>query len=187
MEAHLRYRKDLNSVAFGQPKSARVAKKPGKKVPPTEIENEPTTMNAARKPPRIDFIQRNIDSASSSRSRLKKKIPTSSKEAILDAVHKPGSIPRYVSARKEAILVEKNTPQEAKCLPGTRLLTEAEKLDSLETLTEQKAEIEEILAHAPLHIESQTLLRHHRQMEDQLTQIEKSIEQLNRRYVFVPE
>jgi hypothetical protein len=191
MEAHLRYRKDLSSSVFDRPKSARTVKKHIKDEDvPNENEDTITCGNTARtsrKKPRIDFIRRNIETAATSRSRLKRKVPISAKAAIIDAVHKPGSIPRYVSARKEAMLAERNTPKEARCPPGMRLLSDEEKLESMAVLTEQRAEIEEILGHAPLHIESHTLLRQHRQMEEQLGSIERSMEQLNRKYVFVPE
>lgn len=189
MEAHLRYRKQLNSTTFGKASTRRSIKRaPLQKVDEENREQNDTHQKVERKhKPRIDFIQRNIDSAAKAPSRQKKVEPISRKQALIDNTHVPGAIPRYVSERNEQMEIERTTPREARCPPGMRLLSEQEKLDAISNLTSQKSEIERTLGHAPLRIESQAMQKQQRQMEQQLDEIERSLEQLNRKYVFVPE
>ena len=73
------------------------------------------------------------------------------------------------------------------CPPGMRLLSEEEKAIAIDDLTEQKQEIESTLGRAPLRIESPQLQRQQRMLEQQLIDIESSLEQLKKKYVFVPE
>jgi hypothetical protein len=106
---------------------------------------------------------------------------------VLNSVHPPGSIPRAVSQWRADILAEKNIPAEAKCPPGMRLMSEDEKIESIAALNLQKEEIEENLARRPLNVESQTLMRKFKEMENQLDEIEQEAEKLKKKYVFVPQ
>jgi hypothetical protein len=195
MEARRRYKNQLGSKVFPRPGPKLTGPRPLKKQKTSENnDNAAGEMPAetvpalpTRSTPRIDFIQRNIDRASTSRSRQRIQPTVSKKELLVNAVHQRGEIPGYVAQRKEDMIREKNTPQEARCPPGMRLLTDGEKAESISNLSAQKDEIEQTLAHAPLVIESQSLLRKHREMEDQLREIDNSVEQLKRKYVFVPE
>jgi hypothetical protein len=189
MEAQLRYRKDLNSSVFGAaPGKPKKKKSLGTKREPTENVQEQPASSHDRKPTRrIDFVKRNIDDAAYSRNRQKVKPGVTRKEAVLNAVHEPGSIPRGVSDRKREILEAKMPRKESDCPPGMKMLSEEEKLESLEALGHRKEEIEETLGHAPLRIESQSLIRQHRELEQELQDIDRSIDQLKRKYVFVPE
>ena len=189
MEAHLRYRKQLSSVAFGGTGVRKSVKR--QLAPKTEAENHVENV-ANQKPekrqkPRIDFIQRNIDTAANAPSRQKRVEPISRKQALIDSTHVPGAIPRYVAERNERLEIERSTPKEARCPPGMRMLSEQEKMDAISNLNSQKAEIERTLGHAPLRIESHAMQKHQRELEQQLNEIERSLEQLNRKYVFVPE
>jgi hypothetical protein len=182
MEAQLRYRKQLGSKAFGPQPQAK-PKKAAARIPLAEnvqsVEQKPT--------PRIDFVQRNIDSAAGSKSRQKVKPSLSRKEVILNTCHPPGEIPEAIAQRKKAMIAAKNPPKEQCCPPGCRMLSDEEKLESLAALQSQKEEIEAVLGHAPLRIESQSLLRQQREMEQHLRDIEHSMDQLKKKYVFVPE
>jgi hypothetical protein len=185
MEAQLRYRKDLNSSVFGagpakpkKRKAAAVKREPASEVP----------VQATPKPiPRIDFVKRNIDDAAYSRNRQKVVPCVSKKETVVNAIHEPGSIPRGVANRKREILAAKMPRKESECPEGMRMLSEDEKLESLDALGNRKEEIEETLGHAPLRIESQSLIRQHRELEQELQDIDRSMDQLKRKYVFVPE
>jgi hypothetical protein len=184
MEAQLRYRKQLGSMAFGQQPPAK-AKKAAARTPLAENVQPPAAERKAT--PRIDFVRRNVDLAARTKSRQKVKPSPSRKELILNACRQPGEIPETIAQRKRDMIAAKNPPKEQRCPPGCRMLSEEEKLESLENLQAQKAEIEEVLGHAPLRIESQSLLRQQREMEQQLRDIEHSMDQLKKKYVFVPE
>jgi hypothetical protein len=189
MEAQLRYRKDLNSSVFGAA-PAKLKKKKGsasKREPTENVQEQPASKPDPKRNRRIDFVKRNIDDAACSRNRQKVKPGVSRKEAVLNAVHEPGSIPKGVADRKREILAAKMPHKESDCPPGMRMLSEEEKLDSLEVLEHRKEEIEETLGHAPLRIESQSLIRQHRELEQELQDIDRSMDQLKRKYVFVPE
>lgn len=139
-----------------------------------------------KQPPRIDFIQRNIEGAGEQKSRAKQKV-ASKKEKLIEQKHAPGEIPQYIESRKEAIRMEKEPPPKSDIPPGMRLLSEEEKLEAIESLTEQKKDIEAQLSKFSLRLESPTILREKRVLENELDQIEKSIEQLSKKYVFVPD
>lgn len=190
MEAHLRYKKQLNS-GFGFQDSYKPKKIPKAKANQKieeKNENEPILEDTQEKKKqyRVDFVQRNIEDASYQKSRVPKPKQITRKEQIVDSVHEPGKIPNYIYEHKEKERMKHVKTPEMVCPKGKRLLTDEEKLEAIESLNAQKEEIEYQLSHAPLKIESPALLRNKKIMEDQLIEIEKSIESLNRRYVFVP-
>jgi hypothetical protein len=195
MEAHLRYQRQLGSRVFPKAGPKLTGPKPLRKHKitengenhPAEAQEEVVVPLSERSAPRINFIQRNIQAAAASKSRQKVQRSVSKKELLVGATHQAGTIPRYVSERKEQMEKETNTPREAHPPPGMRLLSEDEKTAAMSNLGAQKDEIEQTLARAPLVIESQTLLRKHRQMEEQLKELDHSVDQLKRKYVFVPE
>jgi hypothetical protein len=181
MEAQLRYRKELNSSIF-----PTVHKAPRKnRISPQEsfTESESEAPSDSKKPPRVDFIQRNIDHAAHSKSRQKVAPEPSRKQLIVDAVHRPGQIPK---ASREKLTEPPQPVQPIRCPPGTRLLSEAEKMEAIASLEEQKQELEETLGQASLHVEGQARIKRQREMEDGLRGIERSLDQLNRQFVFVP-
>ena len=209
MEAKLRYQKDLQTGGLlSRPKKvsknvntaskqATQAKQPAKQQ--TKKNEEPPKTNKvdithsapqeipnAYGPPRIDFIQRNIEQASNQRSRAKKEV-VNRKEKIVSQKHAPGEIPHYYSKRAAENVSKNNESVELQCPPGMRLLSEKEKQEAIQDLTEQRDEILSTLGRAPLRIESPQLQRQQRILEQQLTDIESSLEQLKKKYVFVPE
>jgi hypothetical protein len=157
----------MKSSVFGEqkPKARKlVAKKPTPET--TEPDAEPKT--ARKNASRVNFVRRNIDGAACSRNRQKVVPSVSRKEAILNAVHEPGTIPSAVSQRRKDLIARKVPPNESDCQAGMRLLSDEEK--EIET-----------------RIESQTLIRRHRELEQEFQDIDRSMDQLKRKYVFGPE
>jgi hypothetical protein len=192
MEAQLRYHRDFGSAIFPNPA--------GKLTGPKLLAHKATTARNKENfenmeqidpelavSPRINFMQRNIEEARIARSRQKRREARSRKEILLNTKHEPGSIPNYVAVYREEMFIKKNTPKEARCPPGMRLMSEQEKSESIANLNAQKEEIEQILSRAPLIIERQKMVREHRELEQQLKDIEQSRDRLTRKYVFVPE
>jgi hypothetical protein len=184
MEARFRLRRELASSMFPVPQRWPRKKGIGKRE--SFVEDLPPIAEAARpKPPRIDFIQRNIDHAAQTRSRQKVVPRLNRKEAILNTRHEPGVLPRYVRDQRESRFADAPVPEEVRCPPGTRLLTDGEKNEALAALRSRKEELEAAFARAPLRIETQSMQKRHTEMEAQLREIDDSIDKLNKTYVFV--
>ena len=189
MEAKLRYQKELrtskNSISKSKMKKLDYPQR-------TTINKVDITHSAPKKipnvygEPRIDFIQRNIEQASNQKSRVKGAKPLNRKERIVNQKHAPGEIP-YHSQRSFGMDKSNCFEDGTVCPPGMRLMSDEEKAIAIDDLTDQKLEIESTLGRAPLRIESPQLLRQQRMLEQQLQDIESSLEQLKKKYVFVPE
>jgi hypothetical protein len=160
-------------------------RKPAEQPPPPPPKPVETARSAG--PPRIDFIQRNIDGASGQKSRAKPAHVPTAKERAADARHAPGEVPRYLQARKDAIRGDDRLAPKSQYPPGMRLLSDEEKADAVQGLTEQKEELTARLARMPLRVEGPTALREKRLVEAELDEIDKSIAQLGKKYVFVPD
>ena len=184
MEAHLRYKAQLGSGgvagSFGAKKPTKKPKPVPKREPKPEIEPEPPKPKKTK--PRIDFVQRNIDAAGETKSRAHQPKP---QPRQYGGNHLPGEIPHYLDSRKETLRDE--TSQQVQCPKGMRLMTAEEKQEALDDLRAEKADLENKLGRMPLRIESPQLIRQKRIMEDQLDEITQSIEQLTKKYVFIPE
>jgi hypothetical protein len=189
MEAQLRYRHHLGSDGFkstfgGGQKVSRRPRAPE----PARIQKPPAKPDIAPSGlPRLDFVQRNISRAADQKSRAKPAHVPTSKERIVDARHAPGQIPQYIEVRKAKMDSRNVVPQGDGCPPGMRLLGENEKQESILDLDEQKEEMIAKLSRLPLNIESPTLLREKKMIEAELDEIERSIDQLKKKYVFVPD
>lgn len=204
MEARLRYQKELRSGGVTKNINAKTAQKKKVAKPPTETKKKvekpppepvnkvditrsaPKEIPKAYGEPRIDFIQRNINQAANQKSRAKNDKTTTHKDKIINQKHAPGEIPHYY-AKRSADTESINYEDEMACPPGMRLLSEEEKAQAIEDLTEQKKEIEATLGRSPLRIESPQMQRQQRMLEQELKDIESSLEQLKKKYVFVPE
>lgn len=192
MEAKLRYRSQLssNGASACLYQEKKVVKKPKAKVTPQPKkieepkEEEPPKPSPKPKPkPRIDFIQRNIDEAAETKSRAHVPKP---KGKVIEPDHLPGEIPSYMDQVREELHSESHQSATIKCPKGTRVMTEEEKAIAIENLKAEKQEIETRLGKAPLHIESPQLLRNKKLLEQQLVEIDQSLAQLSKKYVFVP-
>lgn len=190
MEAKLRYQKELRSGGVKKTIGTKAQKKKPENQAPKQINKVDITRSAPKEipkaygDPRIDFVQRNIEQASNQKSRAKVDKGPNRKERIVNQIHAPGEIPHYSQRPAE---IDKDCEPESICPPGMRLLSEEEKQQAIIDLTEQKEEIIATLAKAPLTIESPQMQRQQRMLEQQLTDIESSLEQLKKKYVFVPE
>ena len=192
MEAKLRYQKELRTGTCQHPNSKNKLKKldypQNGKINKVDITHSaPKKIPNVYGEPRIDFIQRNIEQASNQKSRVKGIRPLNHKEKIVNQRHAPGEIPYQSSQQSlnkdKTIRYEDGTV----CPPGMRLMSDEEKYIAIDDLTDQKQEIESTLGRAPLRIESPQMLRQQRMLEQQLQDIESSLEQLKKKYVFVPE
>ena len=185
MEAHLRYRAQLGSGgvagSLGSKKTTKKTK-PVHKPPPEPEPPKETPKPKQKAQPRIDFVQRNIDAAADTKSRAHQPKP---QPRQYGGNHLPGEIPHYLDTRKE--LIKEEPAQQVQCPKGMRLMTNEEKTEALNDLRAEKADIESRLGKMPLRIESPQLIRQKRIMEDQLDEITQSIEQLSKKYVFLPE
>lgn len=192
MEAKLRYQKELRTGACRKSNTKNKMKKldypQNGKINKIDITHSaPKKIPNAYGEPRIDFIQRNIDQASNQKSRVKGVKPLNRKEIIVNQKHAPGEIPFQSS--HSSLNTDKTIRYEdgTVCPPGMRLMSDEEKAIAIDDLTDQKQEIELTLGRAPLRIESPQMLRQQRMLEQQLQDIEASLEQLKKKYVFVPE
>jgi hypothetical protein len=102
-----------------------------------------------------------------------------------ETMHLPGEVPRYLDQRKVDIIAESQPPT-PKGKPGMRLMTEEEKLLALEDLNERRAELEEILCRLPLQVETPSMMREKNLIESELGEVDASISQLQKKFVYVP-
>lgn len=183
----MRYRRDVESSVFDPPGRTDRKRPPSARRASRENDSNAIDHPAAKPTPRVNFIQRNVAGASCTKSRQKVRGSVTRKERVLNSIHATGSIPRAVSQWRAEKLAERNASPEARCPPGMRLMSEDEKIESIASLNAQKEEIEESLARRPLRLESQTLMRRFKEMEDQLDEIDRGAEKLKKKYVFVPQ
>lgn len=180
MEARKRFRGQLSgegvqgALGGSAPKRAPPKKKPEPEIPPVEFIVEKPKKKRAMVPPEV------------APDRNRQKLP---KKTVPDYghAHQLGARPAYMEQRKAEIAAKNKPPEESNCPPGMKELTQQEKAEALDSLRYQKEEIEATLAKAPLRIESPQLLRQKKDLEQQLSEIEHSIQQLQKKHVFVPE
>ena len=206
MEARLRYQRELQSNGVSKQLGDHKKNPPKKKSevstatsnqrvpktsshnnesqPPQHVEKKTTKEAPAHHEPRIDFIQKNIEQASSQKSRAK--VPQKEPKHF-ENQHAPGEIPHFVEERKTQLTERKDPTPKYQIPPGMRLMTQGEKEEAISSLLIEKKEIESELAHAPLKIESETAKREIRIREDKLKEIDKSIEQLRAKFVLIPD
>ena len=73
----------------------------------------------------------------------------------------------------------------AKLPVGTRLMTEEERVHTLEELQKEKKDINDILSNMPLSMKTDALKNKKRELESKLTEIERAITTFSRRVVYV--
>lgn len=91
-----------------------------------------------------------------------------------------GQVPNYVkkfNQQRENIEVMRMLEEEkAKIPPGTRLMPEQERLDTLKDLMESKRELNTALEKLPVVSKTIAMQRHRKDLEDKLTRIENAVE-----------
>lgn len=75
--------------------------------------------------------------------------------------------------------------EKAKIPPGTRLMPEQERLDTLKDLTESKREINTALEKLPVVSKTIAMQRHKKDLEDKLTRIENAMLTFEKKVVYV--
>ena len=71
--------------------------------------------------------------------------------------------------------------------PGTKVLPEADRISTLESLHANKKEVTKLLNQMPISMRTESLRRQKIELEHKLIEIDKAIEMFSRRLVFVKE
>ena len=75
--------------------------------------------------------------------------------------------------------------ERAKHPPGTRLMPEEERLDTLKDLMDSKKEINSALEKLPVVSRTLAMEKHKKNLEEKVIRIEKAIETFNKKLVYV--
>ena len=75
--------------------------------------------------------------------------------------------------------------EKAKIPPGTRLMPEQERIETLQDLMESKREINTTLEKLPVVSKTIQMQRHKKDLEDKLIRIEKAIDTFQKKVVYV--
>ena len=75
--------------------------------------------------------------------------------------------------------------ERAKHHPGTRLMPEEERLDTLKDLMDSKKEINSALEKLPVVSRTLAMEKHKKNLEEKVIRIEKAIETFNKKLVYV--
>lgn len=73
----------------------------------------------------------------------------------------------------------------AKMPPGTRLMTEEERINTLEELHRQKVAISDMLFSLPLSMKTDALKTKKRELESKLVEIERAVTTFSRKIVYI--
>lgn len=100
-------------------------------------------------------------------------------------------MPKYLQQYKhEAEELEKKRQElkeKRKLPPGTRLVPEEERIQTLEDLTFTKAELQKLLGQMPISLRSEGLQKKKRELEERLEKVEQGINMFSRKVVYVKE
>lgn len=102
-----------------------------------------------------------------------------------------GKVPNYIERIKSEMKVTEEKREEArakaKMPPGTRLMTEDERIQTLEELQKQKQSISELLFSLPLSLKTDALKNRKRELEAKLLEIERAVTTFSRKVVYIKE
>jgi hypothetical protein len=73
----------------------------------------------------------------------------------------------------------------ARMPPGTRMMTETERISTLEELQRQKVEVSEILFSLPISMKTEALKNKKRELEAKLLEIERAVTTFSRKVVYI--
>jgi hypothetical protein len=100
-----------------------------------------------------------------------------------------GKVPNYLEKIKHEMELTKEKREEerakARMPPGTRLMTEEERINTLEELQRQRAEVSDILFSLPLSLKTEALKMRKRELEAKLIEIERAIITFSRKIVYI--
>ena len=106
-----------------------------------------------------------------------------------------GKVPKYLQKYKEEAKIKEDAKVEAKKQAeilrnqpaGTKLMPEKERLETLAQLRENKEEVNKLLARMPISMQTTSMQRQKKELEDKLMQIEKAITVMSKTHVYVQE
>lgn len=75
--------------------------------------------------------------------------------------------------------------EEAKCPPGTRLMGDDERLETLEDLKRSKVEVNNMLEKMPISLRTQAAINRKRDLENKLVEIDRAIETFSKPIVYI--
>lgn len=100
-----------------------------------------------------------------------------------------GRVPRYINKyaqeRAEAEIERLAEEEQAKVPPGTRLMPEEERLETLHDLTESRRDVNTALEKLPVVSRTIAVERHRKDLEEKLVRIDRAIETFKRQHVYV--
>ena len=100
-----------------------------------------------------------------------------------------GKVPQYLERIKSEMKICADKLEEerlkARMPPGTRLMTDNERIKTLEELQHQKTEVSNILFSLPLSLKTEALKAQKRELEAKLVEIERAITTFSRKVVYI--
>jgi hypothetical protein len=110
-------------------------------------------------------------------------------EATIEKHKSFGKVPNYLERIKHEMEMTKEKREEerakARMPPGTRLMTEEERIITLEELHRQKLEISDLLFSLPLSLKTESLKMRKRELESKLLEIERAVTTFSRKIVYI--
>ena len=140
-----------------------------------------------------NIVRANIESAvydNEKALKIKNKIVESERQQKEISLHNNyGKVPRYINKfakQKEDIAIQRMVEEEkAKIPPGTRLMPESERLETLQELKDSRREINNAIEKLPVVSRTQHMEKHRKDLEDKLIRIERAIETFSKKTVYV--
>ena len=97
----------------------------------------------------------------------------------------PRYINRYNKAREYQKIEREIEEEKAKHPPGTRLMPEEERLQTLEDLKASRLEVNNALEKLPVYARTVAIERHKRSLEEKLIRIDRAIETFQKSMVYI--
>ena len=102
-----------------------------------------------------------------------------------------GKTPMYITKYKDEMQAEKEKKMEerakAKMPKGTRLMTEDERIETLEQLQQKKTELQSMIEKMPISMRTDALKIKKRELEEKMKEVERAITTFSRKIVYVAE
>ena len=159
-------------------------RKSSAKVPSSNY-GKSNKQTSPRRGPSKDFINRNKSALQGIKSKKLDKEP----EQLFTEKENYGKLPRYLLQRKLQIAEEYERKREgdrqARAPPGTRLMPEEERLQTLIMLEANKAEVEKHLKLLPFVVETPSQIKNKTNLEKRLQEIEEAEKLFSRPLFYV--
>ena len=100
-----------------------------------------------------------------------------------------GKTPEYIQKFKEEAKQKEDERLEAKAAktrpPGTRVIDEKERVETLEQLEKNKKEVNKILMQMPISMRTESLRKQKQELEHKLIEVDKAIDLFSRKTVYI--